>query len=57
MTTIYSWCDGYFTSINACGVWGTRAEVQVSRRELNTHIHLDQTRVEILSSIKYIYNK
>ena len=28
-------------SISTCGVWGARAGVQVSRRELHTHIHLD----------------
>ena len=26
--------------------WGARARVQVSRRELHTHIHLDYVRVE-----------
>ena len=51
-TTAYPWCDGHFTSINACGVWGARAGVQVSRRELYTHIHLDYARVKILSCIK-----
>ena len=29
------------TNISACGVKGTRAGVQVSRREFHTHIHLD----------------
>ena len=48
----YPWCDGHFTSISACGVWRARAGVQVSRRELYTHIHLDYTRVEILSCIR-----
>ena len=27
--------------ISACGMWRARAGVQVSRRELHTHIHLD----------------
>ena len=27
--------------LNTCGVWGARAKVQVSMRELYTHIHLD----------------
>ena len=31
------WYGGYSTSINACRVWGTRAGVQVSRRELHTY--------------------
>ena len=29
------------TSISACGVWGVRIGVQVSRRKLYTHIHLN----------------
>ena len=33
-------------------MWGVRAGVQVSRKELHIHIHLDQARVEILSCIK-----
>ena len=33
---------------------GVRAEVQVCRRELHTHIHLDYARIEFLSCI-YIY--
>ena len=40
-TTAYPWCSGHFTSINACGVWGAKAGVQVSRRELHTHIYLN----------------
>ena len=35
LTTIHPWCDGHSTSINACGVWGVRVGVQVSRRELH----------------------
>ena len=35
------WYNGHSTSINAYGVWGVKAEIQVSRRELHTHIHLD----------------
>ena len=34
------------------GGGGTKAEVQVPSRELHTHIHLDQARVEILSRKK-----
>ena len=33
-------------------MWGARAGVQVSRRELHTHIHLDKVKVEILSCIQ-----
>ena len=32
---------GHSTSISACGVWGIRVGIQVSRREFHTHIHLD----------------
>ena len=39
-------------SISACGVWGAKAGIQVSRREFYTHIHLDYVRVEILSCKK-----
>ena len=34
-------CSGHSTNTNACGVWGTRVGVQVSKREFHTHIHLD----------------
>ena len=34
------------------GCGGVRTEVQVSRREFHTHIHLDYVRVEFLSCIK-----
>ena len=39
-------CGGHSTSINACREWGARAGVQVSRRELHTHIHLDFIKVD-----------
>ena len=51
-TTAHLWCDGHSISINACGMWGARAGVQASKRELHTHIYLNQVRVEILSCIK-----
>ena len=38
--------------LSAYGMWGVRAGVQVSRRELHTYIHLDYVRVEFLSCIK-----
>ena len=41
ITTVYPWCNGHSTNISVCGVWGPRARIQVSRRELYTHIHLD----------------
>ena len=43
--------NSLYSNINACGVLGARAEVQVSKREFHTHIHLDYVRVEILSCI------
>ena len=45
-TTAYPRCDGHSISISACGVWGVRARVQISRKEFHTHIHLDYARVE-----------
>ena len=37
-------------------MWGIRVEVQVYKRELHTHIHIDYIRVEFLSCINiYIY--
>ena len=51
-TTAQLWCSGYSTSINACGVWGVKTGVQISKKELHTHIYLDYVRVEILSCIK-----
>ena len=39
--TTYSWLDGHFISISVYGVWGVRIRVQVFRKELYTHIHLD----------------
>ena len=38
--------------LSICEVWGARAEIQVSRKELYTHINLDLVRVEFLSCIK-----
>ena len=40
-TTVYFWCDGYFTNINF--LWGgmIRIEVQVSRKKLYTHVYLN----------------
>ena len=50
--TAYSWYGNHFTSITAYGVLGVRVEVQVSKREFHTHIHLDLVRVKFLSCIK-----
>ena len=33
-------------------MWGVRVVVQVSKRELHRHIHLDLARLEFLSCIK-----
>ena len=38
-------------------VWGVSAGIQVFRRELHTHIHLNYTKVEFLSCIKKNKNK
>ena len=38
---IYNMCSSHSTSTNACGVWGASVRVQVSKKELYTHIHLD----------------
>ena len=49
-------CGGHSISINASRVWGARVGVQVSRRKIHTHIHLDYARIKILSCI-YIKKK
>ena len=51
-TTAHSWYNDHSTSINACWVWRVRVGIQVSRRELHTHIYLNEAKVEILSCIK-----
>ena len=53
-TTTYSWCDGHSISISACRVWRVKAEVQVFKREIYTHIHLDYARVEFYLVLKKI---
>ena len=41
--------QNYFSYIlSACGVWGARVRIQISKRELHTHIHLDYIKVEII---------
>ena len=40
-TTAHSWYYGHFLSISTCGVEGARVGIQVSVKELHTHIHLD----------------
>ena len=52
LTTVHPRCDGHSISISVCEVWKIRIGVQVSKRELCTHIHLDQVRVKFLSFIK-----
>ena len=37
----YFWYDSHFTNISAYEVWSVRAEIQISKRELHTHIYLD----------------
>ena len=41
ITTAHPWCDDYFTSINACKMWGARTGVEIFMREFHTHILLD----------------
>ena len=52
--TTHLWYGDHFISINASEVWGVRVRVQVFRREIHTHIHLDYAKIEILSCIKKI---
>ena len=54
-TTAYSWYDNHSTSTLRDA--RARTEVQVFKRELYTHIHLDYARVEFLSCIKIIIKK
>ena len=49
-TIAHHWYNSHFISINTCGC-EVRTGVQVSKRELHTHIHLDYVRVEFLSCI------
>ena len=39
-------------NIRTCGVWREKTGVQVSRRKLHLHIHLDYTRIEFYLSQK-----
>ena len=41
ITTAHPWCGGHFTSISALWGVGVKGWVQVFRRELQTHIHLE----------------
>ena len=36
----YFWCDGHFINISAYEIRSVRAEIQVFKRELYTHIYL-----------------
>ena len=40
-TTVHPWCDGHSTSISTYEGWGARVGIQVFKRELHTHIHID----------------
>ena len=40
-TIVYSWCDGYSTNTKFLWGGGIRIEVQVSRKKLYTHVHLN----------------
>ena len=52
---VHSWQNGHFTSISACRMWGVRAEIQVFKRKLYIHIHLDYVRVKFISCKKKRY--
>ena len=39
--TTHPWCGDHSISISVCRVWKAKVEIQVSKRELHTHIHLD----------------
>ena len=41
ITTVHPSRDGHSIDISACGVWGAKAETQVSIREFYIHIHLN----------------
>ena len=41
ITTAHFWYDSHSTSINTCELLGAKTEVQVSKKELHTHLHLD----------------
>ena len=52
---MHFWHDDHSTNINICkvGGWvGGRVGIQVLKRELHTHIHLDYTKMIFLSQIK-----
>ena len=52
-TTVYPWHNSYSISISVYGLRGVggKGRVQVSKRELNTHIYLNYIRVEFLYCI------
>ena len=50
--TMHPWCDNHSTSISAYRVWETRVLVQVSKKKLHIHIHLNWTGVKFLFCIK-----
>ena len=53
---MYPWRDDHSTSISACKVRGIKARVQISKREIHTHIYLDYARVDFyFRLIFYIY--
>ena len=55
-TKAHIWHDSHSISISMCGVWSVRVKIQVFRKKLHTHIHLNYVRVEFLSCKKiYIY--
>ena len=51
MRNIYanSCCNCHSISISVCKVSEVRSGIQVSKRELHTHIHLDYVKIKIIS--------
>ena len=45
ITTARPWYDSHSTNISACGMWGAKADVQISWSEFHIHIHLDYAKV------------
>ena len=37
-TIVHFWYGGHFTSINVCGVWKLRIEIQIFKRKFHTYI-------------------
>lgn len=47
ITIAHHWRGSYSTRISSQGVWGVSPGVQVFKREIHTHVHLDYTRIKL----------